>query len=154
MHTHNLSRLVILSNDYILLAKAKMENGEEFYFLPGGHVEYNEAIKNAAIRELKEEMGVDAKDVHEIKLIGVFETSWGNKENPHHEINFISKCNIGTLNCDRDVISQEDHLSFEWKKLNELDAVHLLPKDFKNLIPEWIAKNINESHFFKSNFNI
>lgn len=48
---HLLGRVALISNGHILLAH---EIGAENTFLPGGHVEHNEAVKNAILRELRE----------------------------------------------------------------------------------------------------
>ena len=48
---HLLGRVALISSGYILLAH---EIRAKNTFLPGGHVEYNEPVKNAIVRELRE----------------------------------------------------------------------------------------------------
>jgi ADP-ribose pyrophosphatase YjhB (NUDIX family) len=58
--------------------------------LPGGFVDYGESVENAAIREAKEETGLD------IKLIGQFHTySRPDRDPRHHSIStvYIAKAN-------------------------------------------------------------
>ena len=67
---HLLGRVALVSNGHILLAH---EIGAENIFLPGGHVEYNEPVKNAILRELREEFDGEVQ----IKgFIGVVEHSF------------------------------------------------------------------------------
>jgi len=46
-------------NEYILLTKRKVEPYINKWCLPGGHINKNELAKNAVIREVKEETGLD-----------------------------------------------------------------------------------------------
>ena len=60
---------VIINDNKILLIKRNNEPFKGRWALPGGFVEYNEKVEDAIIREVKEEIGVNA----EIKeLVGVY----------------------------------------------------------------------------------
>ncbi|KPU62599.1 NUDIX hydrolase [Thermococcus sp. EP1] len=61
--------LVILYKDGIVLIQRRNEPYKDHWALPGGFVEYGERVEDAAIREAKEETGLD---VELIKLIGVY----------------------------------------------------------------------------------
>lgn len=50
---------VITCGDYVLLIKRGKEPGKGMFALPGGFVEENETLQQAAIRETKEETGID-----------------------------------------------------------------------------------------------
>ena len=52
------SQAVVVREDKILLVKHLMD-GKEFYCLPGGGIDEGETPEVSAIRELKEEAGVD-----------------------------------------------------------------------------------------------
>ncbi len=152
MHIHSLSRLVILSNGHILLTQAHKKNGTAFYFLPGGHIEYNESMRKAAIRELKEEINIDASRVSDIRLLGVYECSWDDKGTPYHEIAFVSSCTVSGLDAKIPVQSNESHLSFHWQPINTLHQINFLPEDFRTLIPKWIGSSVDQENFFASRF--
>lgn len=152
MHIHNLSRLVIRADDYLLLTKAQLKNGSDYFFLPGGHIEYHEAIQEAAIREVKEELNIDANRVSNLSLIGIYEHSWDNKGNPYHEIAFISTCTISGLDAKVPVKSNEGHIAFEWHPLNSLEKINFLPVDFRTLLPKWLMEPVPHNRFFASKF--
>lgn len=51
----------------LLLRSANTRNDRGKWSIPGGRVEYNEAVLDAVIRETKEEVGVD---IHKPRLLG------------------------------------------------------------------------------------
>ena len=51
---------VIIKDNKILLMR-RIKNGREYFVFPGGGVEENEIIEEAIIREIKEELSIDAK---------------------------------------------------------------------------------------------
>lgn len=61
--------VAINKEDKILIARRNLEPGMNKWALPGGFVESGEAPEETALRELKEETGIDAKI---IRLIGVY----------------------------------------------------------------------------------
>ena len=78
--------LIIELNEGIILIKRK--NPPEGWALPGGFVDYGETIESAAIREAKEETGLD------VELIRQFHSYSDPKRDPrHHTITtvFVAK---------------------------------------------------------------
>lgn len=61
--------IVILYGNGVVLIKRKNYPYKDYWAIPGGFVEYGERVEEAAIREAKEETGLD---VELIKLIGVY----------------------------------------------------------------------------------
>ena len=59
---------VFIYNDHSLLL-VKQKYGEQYWSLPGGVVELGESIDQAAIREVKEETGLD---VYLTRLVGLY----------------------------------------------------------------------------------
>ena len=51
---------VIIKENKILLMR-RMKNGQEYYVFPGGGVKEGESTETAIIREIKEELSLDAK---------------------------------------------------------------------------------------------
>ena len=55
---------------YLFLKRSNTGKGDGFYMLPGGHVDAGESVLHAAVRELKEELGIDVKESDlEFKLV-------------------------------------------------------------------------------------
>ncbi len=123
-----ISRAIILDRDKILLCKKK---GNDYYFLPGGHVEFDETAKVALRRELKEELGVEAK---KIEYVGTVENMFSENGNRHHEINlifFVEPKNHSS-------ISNEDHIDFFWTDIDKLEGENIEPVALKNAIIQWL----------------
>jgi 8-oxo-dGTP diphosphatase len=55
------SGIILKKDKKILLVKEILEDKKEHWIFPGGGVDFGETVENAAIREVKEEIGVDVK---------------------------------------------------------------------------------------------
>lgn len=86
-------QLILEKENKILLLKRKNTGYEDGkYALPGGHVEANEEIRNALIREAKEEIGINL-DIQDIQFFKVINRKVG----PQQEyVDFIFKTNHWT----------------------------------------------------------
>lgn len=72
MNYHNPAptvNLILLNDHKIVLVKRLIEPYKNKFALPGGYVEYGETVEQAALRETKEEVGVDIKLV---EILGVY----------------------------------------------------------------------------------
>src|SRR3990167_8874415 len=58
MSSKNRAVIIIINDDKILLLY-RFKNGKEYYVFPGGGVEDGESTIRAAVREAKEETGLD-----------------------------------------------------------------------------------------------
>ncbi len=106
----------------ILLCRAK---GGATTYLPGGHVEFGETGRQALVREVKEEMGVDAETG---AFLGVVENAFEQHGKPHAEVNLVYELKIPEATPAR---ALEDWIAFEWRDLAHLDD--LLPTAFRRL---------------------
>lgn len=77
--------ILLMNNDKILLMKRKNTgNDDGYYELPGGHLEANEDIFDAMIREAKEELLIDI-DRNDLEIAHIMHHYTGGR------INFIFK---------------------------------------------------------------
>jgi 8-oxo-dGTP diphosphatase len=150
---HVLSRAVIIQDGHLLLAydprKEPMhyyELGRSFYYLPGGHIEFNESAEEAVLREIYEETGFDSNVEN---FLGIFEHSWsfpGDEVCCHtHEINLIFKVSLKALNGLINIFQKEEHVAFQWLPLHEIDSLDFRPEPLKVLIPEWLISPRNNA---------
>lgn len=121
-----LGRLVIIDQGNLLVVKKA-----DWTFLPGGHVEYNEGVKDTILRECMEEFG---GNVEVGELIGVLEHSFEDKNGPYHEINFVFAGKLLDMNYPQVPKSLEDDLEVIWIPLDKLEEKNLLPKEIWPMI--------------------
>jgi len=123
-----IARGVCVRNGKLLLCRAK---GGTSTYLPGGHIEFGETGRQALVREVKEELGVESSTG---VFLGVVENAFLQHGKPHAEINLVYALELETGNEEWPPIkSQEDWIEFEWCELNRLDEANLLPSAFRSL---------------------
>ena len=116
-----IARGVCVRNGKLLLCKAK---GGKTTYLPGGHIEFGETGRQALVREIKEELGLDAQAG---AFLGVVENAFLQHGKPHAEINLVYALSLA----EGETTAQEDWIEFEWRALSNLDD--LLPEAFRKL---------------------
>lgn len=106
---------VIIENSSILLIKRKNDPYQGSWALPGGFVEYGETVENAAVRETKEETGIDVKLG---ELVGVY--SDPNRDPRGHT---VTVCFLGTAigGIVRSATDAEDARYFDLNEIKTLD---------------------------------
>ncbi len=122
-----ISRAVIIKGEDILVCKEKNSN---YYFLPGGHVEFGEFSKEALLRELQEELFINIANAD---IIGVVENQYSTRGKDRQEINFIYKIDYSDI----DIKSKEEHIDFYFLPINSLEKEDVRPKDLKEAIMKW-----------------
>lgn len=117
--------------------------GRDYYFLPGGHVEFSENMRDALSRELYEEMGARITD---IKFIGGVENLFSQDGKERHEVSFVFHADIDI----EEIKSREEHVQFFWFSLDEFVAQNIVPPALKDAIIKWTADKktffIEEGH--------
>ncbi|HPC81679.1 MAG TPA: NUDIX hydrolase, partial [Methanofastidiosum sp.] len=76
--------ILILFNNKLVLIKRGKEPFKDSFAIPGGFVEYGEAVESAAIREAKEETDLE---VAELSLLGIY--SDPNRDPRGHTISIV-----------------------------------------------------------------
>lgn len=90
---------IILEDNKVVLIKRLNNPYKDYWAIPGGFVEYGEKVEDAAVREAKEETGLD---IELIKLVGVYSDPNRNPRGHTVTIAFLSKIVGGTLKSDSD----------------------------------------------------
>ena len=127
---HN-NKLLAMKNDY-----------SPYYFLPGGRVDLNETADNAMLRELKEELGIDANIVRPLWFAQTFFIEDTTNEK-FHELCIYYLVDVS----DTDLVNQQrfeglvtwNHEMFEWIDIDTLKDQYLYPlfiKEKINDLPE------------------
>ena len=122
-HIETIARGVCVSNGKVLLCYPK---DRSYSYLPGGHIEFGETGREALVREMKEETGLDATAGD---LLGVVESSVVQKG----EINLIYAMEVKVKGEGEqwNVSSCEDWICFDWVDCDKIDSVNLLPPEMK-----------------------
>lgn len=120
---------VILKKDKkFLLVKEVLEDGKEYWIVPGGKVEFGESLVNAAKREIKEETNLRPK---KLKLLN-FKEAIHTKNNYHTIIFFfLGEEIVGKLKPSDPAIL--DAQFFSKDEIKKLRLVHSAQWAFENL---------------------
>ena len=118
-----IARGVCRRDGKLLLCRAK---GGSSTYLPGGHIEFGETGREALVREMKEETGLEAKAG---RFMGVVENSFVQHGKKHAEINLVYSMTVNSAK----VSAQEDWIEFLWCETSKLDEANLLPAEFRRL---------------------
>lgn len=128
----------MIIHDGKLLVCEIMNNG--FYCLPGGHCHLNETSRQAMVREIKEETGLDVK-IEELSAFveNLFVT---NKGENCHELCYIYRLEPTMLPKDKakdwHIVEFDDginkDLDFRWLDINDLNKYSIRPSVIKQII--------------------
>lgn len=127
-----LARGVCVKNGKLLVCRSK---GARNTFLPGGHVEFQEPAVNGLVREIREELGAEAR-IRE--FLGAVEHTFMQKGERHCEINLVFRMDIPGLSPVRPPVACEHWIAFDWIPLTALGRRCLEPWPLRKLIPAWI----------------
>ena len=129
-HIETIARGVCIRNGKVLLCLPK---DRSYSYLPGGHIEFGETGREALVREMKEETGLDATAGD---LLGVVESSFVQKGEKHCEINLIYRMRVPVpvTSSSGGVQSQEDWICFDWVPCDKISSVNLLPVEMRDFL--------------------
>jgi ADP-ribose pyrophosphatase YjhB (NUDIX family) len=126
---------VIIDNNRIL---AMHDQRSPYYYLPGGRVKLHETAENAILRELKEELKIEARIIRPLWLNQSFFVEDVNNEKYHELCIYflidISKTNFPLNNDNIEIFENDKKLVFNWLKLDELESQYLYPLFIKKEI--------------------
>ncbi|MCC8399171.1 MAG: RpiB/LacA/LacB family sugar-phosphate isomerase [Rickettsia endosymbiont of Platyusa sonomae] len=134
-------RGIIIHNNHILLTTATSDNPNfpsDIFFLPGGHVEYNEPSLQALKREIWEEMNLE---IDESELAGILECSWRRKGSIYHELNIVYNIHINGLDLSQPPVAMDHKFhSFIWKPIDQIGNIVILPESLKTIIKNYVEQ--------------
>ena len=130
-HIEFIVRGVCVKNGKILLCQNK---GKAHAYLPGGHIEHRERAEEALLREIKEELGLDASITG---FMGCVEATFRQKKKWVAEISILFEMKIPRLRAATNPSAKEGHLDFFWHPLSTLAESPLQPEPLRLLIPAW-----------------
>ena len=132
----NYRACAIIINDNKLLAMKN--NLTPFYFLPGGRVTLNESCEDAVLREVKEELGIDAKITRPLWFAQQFFIDDGSGDKFHELCIYFLVDISGTDLLERgikfDGIVTKHQERFEWIEFDRLKNEYLYPLFIKEKI--------------------
>ena len=96
----------------ILLVKRKADPYKDSWAIPGGFLHDEEPLEDGAARELKEETGLDIKQIHQIRAFG--------KPNRDPRGRTISVAFYGVVSSEEKVEGADDAAEARWCPLDEL----------------------------------
>lgn len=120
-----IARGVCVVDGRLLLCRAK---GGKSTYLPGGHIEFGESGREALVREIREETGLDSSAG---AFLGAVENKFMQHGRLHAEINLVYELKLA--GAPGDVRAAEDWIEFEWRPLGGLADANLLPEAFRAL---------------------
>ena len=106
--------VMVVKGEKILLGKRKGSHGEGQFASPGGHLEYMESFSDCAIREIKEECGIEVQNMKFLFVANIKEYT------PKHycRIGLIAEWKSG----EPQLLEQEKCESWDWYSFDNLPS--------------------------------
>ncbi|MBE1531090.1 NUDIX domain-containing protein [Actinomadura algeriensis] len=123
-----IARAVVRTSEGLLLARSR---GTDWWFLPGGHVEPDESVGAALVRELGEELGLT---VRAPTMIGTVENAYVQDGRRRHEINLVFAVDAP----EGEFVSREAHLEFGVVPVDALGDVKIRPETLGRAVRSWL----------------
>ena len=121
-------RAIIQRRTKILVCHHKEK---DYYFLPGGHLNFGESIPKALLREIREELGIGIK---KYSFAGLVDNIYKEDNQKHHEINLV----FNVLPEKISEKSKEKHIDFFFFDKNRFSKEKVLPRALQKAILRWL----------------
>lgn len=131
---------IILKGNKILLFR-RIKDGEEYFVFPGGSVEEGESVEQAAKRELKEELNIDAV-IGKLLFEGYVEKNGNDRGRTSYFFlvtEFSGELKIGEPESSR--ICENNQYFIHWMEYDEIAKTpNLYPEFAKEKLIEYLAE--------------
>jgi len=132
------SRGIVIDNDEVILMY-RVKNGNEYYAIPGGHIESNETLEECLIREIREEYNIN---IDIISFLGKIERD--------NNIEYIYNCKWidGILSLggeEKEYNNKDNYYEIKRIKIKDIDSINLY-QDNRDMIRKAVKerRDINE----------
>jgi len=139
-----LARGVCVMDGQLLVCHTK---GADNTYLPGGHVDFGETVKDALVREIKEELGLKSSVG---RFLGACDHSFLQKGKRHCEVNLVFELEVEGVEPGVQPKSQEDYIEFLWEDISAPAESALEPAMLRGLLGTWIADTGTIDHWASS----
>ncbi len=128
--------IMVFKDGKVLLGKRKSSHGTGEYAWPGGHMEYMESFEECAKREVREETGVEIKNVRFLRLMNLKTYA------PKHyvDIGLVADWQSG----EPQVLEPEKCESWDWYDPDKL------PQPLFSTLPSYFEAQKTGKNFFDS----
>lgn len=130
---------IVINNQSVLLVYHKRPSGA-YYVFPGGTVEQDENVADAALRELYEETSIKANVVNLLYHIKIIDDS-KSKDEYFYQCKYISgtpRVNIGSIEWKR-MESGTDFYQPTWVQVDDLKNLLVYPIEIR----DWLIHDLN-----------
>lgn len=104
---------------------------KDYYFFPGGHIDFGESAEETLLREMKEELNLSLK---KWVFIGTIENIYTENNQKHHEINLVFNAKVDKINTK----SRENHINFVLMNIDKFSQENVLPIALKKSVLKWL----------------
>lgn len=124
--------IAFVKDGQVLVSERAIEPRKGMFDLPGGFVDFGETAEEAAIREIKEELGIDLQ-ASQLELIGVYHNNY------FADISTID-VTYQVTDWEGDFIASSDAAALVWKPFSFIDDPSFAPP-YKGLSQTLIERN-------------
>jgi len=115
--------VVLFRDDEVLLVKRAKPPISDNWSIPGGAQELGETVREAALRELKEETGLDAEIIDLVDVVdGITKDEKGRVKFHYTLVDFAAEWRAG------EAIADDDCAAVQWVKFAKLDRYPMWEK--------------------------
>lgn len=137
-----IARAIFVHDGALLVNKSRnAKTGDEYFALPGGHVDAGESCAQAVIRECEEELAAQI-EIHDLCFVSESVYAGRKKtETSRHELVMYFHASLASeLQTNGvEIFSPEKDKRFQWLALEELADANLLPASIKGFILALLA---------------